>query len=46
MMKIALIKENSVKSTPPQDIPSIIKKTYHTKTAEKVSKFAARWRAI
>jgi hypothetical protein len=26
--------------------PSIMKKTYHIKTAEKVPKFAARWRAI
>jgi hypothetical protein len=46
MMKIALTKGNSEKSTPPQDIPSIMKKTYHIKTAEKVPKFAARWRAI
>jgi hypothetical protein len=46
MMKIALIKENSVKLTPPQDIPSIMKKTYHIKSTEKVPNFAARWRAI
>ena len=46
MMKIALIKENSETSTPPQDIPSIMKKTYQIKTAKLVPAFAARWLSI
>ncbi len=47
MMTIALIKENSEKIyTTSRYYPSIMKKTYHIKTAEKVPKFAARWRAI
>ena len=45
-MKIALTRGNSEKSTPPQDIPSIMKKTYQIKTAKLVSIFAARWRSI
>ena len=46
-MKIALIKENSGKiNTTSRYYPSIMKKTYHIKIAEKVPKFAARWRAI
>ena len=45
-MKIALTRGNSEKNTPPQDIPSIMKKTYQIKTAKLVSIFAARWRSI
>jgi hypothetical protein len=46
MMKIALTRGNSENSTPPQDIPSIMKKTYQIKTAKLVPVFAARWRSI
>ncbi len=47
MMKIALIKEIREKTnTTSRYYPSIMNKTYHIKTAEKVPKFAARWRAI
>jgi hypothetical protein len=46
MMKIALTRGNSEESTPPRDIPYIIKKTYQIKTAKLVSIFAARWRSI
>jgi hypothetical protein len=46
MMKIALTRGNSEESTPPRDIPSIMKKTYQIKTAKLVSIFAARWRSI
>jgi len=46
MMKIALTRGNNENSTPPQDIPSIMKKTYQIKTAKLVSIFAARWRSI
>ncbi len=46
MTNIALTRGNSENSTPPQDIPSIMKKTYQIKTAKLVSIFAARWRSI
>ncbi len=46
MMKLALTRENSEKNTPPQDIPSIMKKTYQIKTAKLVPVFAARWLSI
>jgi hypothetical protein len=47
-MRIALIKEISRKrsNTTSRYHPSIMKMTYHIKTAEKVPNFAARWRAI
>ncbi len=45
-MKIALITTKSEKITPPQDIPSIMKKTYQIKTAKLVPVSAARWRSI
>jgi hypothetical protein len=47
-MKIALIRTKSEKMTPLQNMnhPSRAKKTYKTKTAELVPKFAARWRSI
>ena len=45
-MKIAPTRGNRKKNTPPQDIPSIMKKTYQIKTAKIVPVFAARWRSI
>ncbi len=45
-MKIALTRGNRKKNTPPQDIPSIMKKTYQIKTAKLVPVFAARWHSI
>ncbi len=45
-MKIALTRGNSEKLTPPQDIPSKMKKTYQIKIAKLVSVFAARWHSI
>jgi hypothetical protein len=47
-MKIALIKEISRKrsNTTSRYHPSVMKMTYHIKSAKKVPNFAARWRAI
>ncbi len=45
-MKLALTKKEQRKNTPPQDIPSIMKKTYQIKTAKLVPAFAARWLSI
>ena len=46
-MKIALITKNlQEKNTTSIYHPSVMKTTYHIKSAKKVPNFAARWRAI
>ena len=46
MMKLALIKTNLQEDTTSRYHPSIVKTTYHIKSAKKVPNFAARWRSI
>ena len=45
MMKLALIKTNLQENTTSRYHPSIVKTTYHIKSAKKVPNFAARWRS-